>query len=264
MIRRIIHTALLLNIWFASYGQELNSLTFSFSSNFHQYKMEKLNDFLLDTNYYNSIYFNYDSPPENTVNRGRSFKALISYQFLNFVDLGVYSSYQNGEITRYPRFDMVLWSDTVSYAGEYNLKTSAFSFGINSTFYVNKLLKFSEKSRALKRLLIGLEINGGIGYSKMVDLVSYDGLTEFSLYNYSATNFQSEVALNIGFIVTKSKIWSSIGIKGGYQFFKTSNVRNSYGDELYGTSASLSGGGGKTVNLDFSGYFFGFFVKIGK
>jgi hypothetical protein len=89
------------------------------------------------------------------------------------------------------------------------------------------------------------------------------GLKVYNTYgevmtHYKSTGFQGKTELNIGYRFGKT-IFTDVGFNVGYQFFKTSSVKNYAGSNIYPDND-----GKRTVNLDFSGLYYGIYLKIGK
>jgi hypothetical protein len=257
MVRKSILIFFLIPL--SSFCQDKGDLSFEFNYNAHNYSMNKLNEFLIDTNYNNP--YLYSSHPTEQIKKGNGYSISLGYQPLEFVDFGIYGSFQFGRIKRHPQ---LLYTDPVTanesyYYGDYLAQTSAFGVGLTSSIYINRILNFEEKQGFIKGALIALEFQGGLGYSHFCDILSFpdypDGAFEFKNYNHKSTDFQGQVALKLGYSYKGKNIKSSFGVKFGYQFYKTATVENSIGKGLKAEG---------NINLDFSGFFIGTFIKLGK
>lgn len=246
-------------VFVMNYGITQNSGEFNVGLNtsWHQYSMEELNSFLTDPKYYDAII--YPTTPQNKVQGGMSYSISLNYHPGELFSFGLFGTYHNGGFTRDHSFTYYDYSldqyQTVEF--QYIIKTQAISTGIKANLYFNKLLGFDKKTSVLlNRLRLCLDLEAGVGFAKLNDL-SIAGF-EMQYYNHSASSFQGKIGLGVGYGLTKSPIITTIAVKGGYQYFKTGHVRNSQGDVLPNTNGEVS------VGLDFSGFYGGVFLTLGK
>ena len=246
------------------YSQEKGKLSLSFEYNSQQFALERVNGYLLDTNYFSTYTFN--EVQTNQIKKGHSFGLSASYQALSFADFGIYGSYQVGKITRTPYFYEDLdpvWNpgqNIITHEGQYSFDVYSIFVGIKATLYINKLLKLDEKSNVfLNNLIIGTELKGGYGFASTKETYAYPSFqVAFPYSSYSSQNFQGKIGLQLGYILSKKSIFSAIGLNLGYQIFKTPVIKDPVGEELYYNNKELS------ANIDFSGLYFGAFLTIGK
>jgi len=246
------------------YSQEKGKLSFEFEYNSHQLSMDRVNEYLLDTNYFST--YTFKEVQTNQVKKGHSFGLSLCYQPLSFVDFGIYGNFQTSKVKRTPFYyeDLdPIWNpgqNIVTHEGEYSFDVRSIFVGVKTTLYINKLIKLNEKSNPfLSNLIIGIELKGGYGFASTKESYAYPSLqVAFAPRSYSSQNFQGKLGLQLGYILSKNTIFSAIGFNLGYQVFKTPVVKDPADKELYYNNNESS------VNLDFSGLYFGAFLTIGK
>ena len=109
------------------------------------------------------------------------------------------------------------------------------------------------------RLHFGVELNAGIGFSKISsDLQPPHGVAEKKEYlSYNSQDFQGKIGLKVEYDITKSLFFTTIGFKGGYQYFTTKAVKDRLDNEWNVNNKH-------PISLDFSGVYFGIYLKVGK
>src|SRR5690554_1921817 len=232
-----------------------NNINFSIGYGINTYSMGSLNQFYVDS---------FAMLPtvdllQNHIKKGELFYVNFSFQPNNHFDIGVNGSYQYGKSNSKPIF-----TETDDYGfpikdhcGSFNLQTEAISVGISGTWYIDALLKWQEKENALNRFHFGVEVNGGIGFSKAIIDMSYPTIPEGSFYEFfTSKDFQGQIGLEAEYDITQSPIFTTLGIRLGYQYFRTKPLinRNKITWEV----------NNEKINLDFSGFYFGTYLKIGK
>jgi hypothetical protein len=209
----------------------------------------------------------YGIDPTRTIKNGMDYNLVISYQPLQFIDFGIFANYQYASLRRPLRWiyqpDPIYPDSTLLFEGTNYIETNAFSAGLSTHLYINKLLHFDQnKSKILKNLQLSAGFMGGVGFSTLMDrsaiyYQAYHG--DSKNYQYKATNFHGRVELGVGYRLGKT-FFSDVGIKIGYQFFKTSELKNYVGSYLHPSGIEST----KGVQLNFSGVYYGIYFKIGK
>lgn len=240
-------------ILFAQQGK----LDFNFTYAEQYGKMTALNAYLHDSNFDKAMLFTEDSYLKNIT----KLNGQMSYQFWKNVNLGLFACYQNsGSIVnhKFPVYDPVE-NATINYSYNYELKTSNLAFGISSVVLYSDIFNFRDKGTFLKRLIISNSFNWGIAQSKLQS--SQVGITpqkyEYNEYNFKSMHLIGDLSLNVNYEFLRNPVLSSLGIKFGYQFNKSGILRNIGGQTLRMSDDT-------SVNLDFSGYYFGVNLSIGK
>lgn len=230
---------------------DTNKLSIDFGYGINSYSMGSVNQFIDTLN---------TTELTNKITSGEQFRLGINYQPIGLFNLSIYGSYQYGNSSS-PRLliETDEWGSTIQeHKGTFELRTEAMGLGLASTWYISHLLKFHEKDNVLNRLHFGLELNGGIGFSNATTSIRYPTLPYYSgEYSFSSQDFQGQIGLKATYDFTKSPLSSSLGIRGGYQFFKTKTLKDRSGKEWVVHEEH-------PINLDFTGFYFGAYIMIGK
>ncbi len=225
--------------------------------NRNQYKMEAINSYYIDA-FASQAHINI---LQEHINSGNQALINISYRPSGLLDFGLYASYQSGGAKGYPVtiiYDNI-GSQISCHKGCLELDTRAFSFGLSNTWYISHLLKFQEKQTTLNRVHLGIELMGGYGFSDVQFEMYYPTYTEIPIMSlkHSANAFQGQLGFKLEYDFVLNPIITSLGIRGGYQYFRTGNVKNKLDQEWVVL-------GEYPINLDFSGFYFGVFLKLGR
>ncbi len=241
-------------------AQDMPKISFEFGVQKHQFAMGDFNEYALDSNYYEPILYNNGEPPTQTIKYGYSFSENVNYRILRFLDVGIYGMYQYGKMVRRINYAFQIPpDDPYFYYGKYTMTTSCWTVGLSSTFYLNQILRWSEKQSLLKNTVVGLEFAGGIAFSKLKDKQYFVGsIYTGSRINIHATDVTGHIALKLGYRYLKNSFFSEIGIKGGYQLLKTGTLKN---DKGYVANSYPEP---RSIRLDFSGFFAGIYLNFGK
>ncbi|MEX1192401.1 MAG: hypothetical protein WEA99_10545 [Brumimicrobium sp.] len=236
---------------------ETEELSFEFGYGLNNYAMENLNRYFIDS-------ITSQSNPktlDKKIEKGERFSLSINYRPSKYFNVGLFSAYQYGSQSSTSNFQETddFGNVIAEHERNYELKTQAISVGINSTLFLNTLLKWDKKERKLlQNLNLGIGFNGGVGFSKVTSDMRSSSLPMASYYDfYESMDFQGQTFIDIGYYFSKSNLFSSVGIKLGYQYFVTKTVKNRLGNEWIVK-------GEHPINLDFSGLFFGTYIMIGK
>ena len=253
------------------FSQKIGDLSFNFEYNNHQITMDRMNSFLLDTNYFYPIV--YDGVPEGTLKRGNSYGLSLSYQFNSIFDVGLYAKYQNANLhrTAYYFQDLDPWNpgqNILTHEGDFKFTTESYCFGVTSSVFLNSVMKLNQKdNKFLKNLLLGLNLKGGMGFANASGMYIYPTYPLISsgggylVHGYSAESFQGEISLRLGYkILSKKSLFTSLGINIGYQYFRTPDVKNAVGQNIGYIFSDIN----YSADLDYSGFFSGVYLTIGK
>lgn len=235
-----------------------NRLSIEFGYGINSYSMAKLNKYYIDS---------FATLPtvnllKSRINSGQNFSLVLKYKPTKLFDIGFYGNYQYGNTKYNP--SIIETNDfgvpIKQHFGKYELRTEAIGVGVAGCFYLSQLFKLEEKkSKIFKRIHFGVELNGGIGFSKVIADMRYQTLPLASYYEFFTTNdFQGQSGINIEYDFIKSSLISSIGIRGGYQYFKTKTVSDRL-DRNWEVGSNK-----QPINLDFSGFYIGTYLKISK
>jgi len=233
-----------------------NRLSFEFGYGINGYSMGKLNEFYIDS---------FAAKPnvallKDKITTGQQFRLGLFYKPIGLFDFGIFGNYQIGKSSSQIKINETddFGALIQEHKGNYELRTEALGVGLTTTWYISHLLKFQEKQNFLSRLHIGVELNGNIGFSKIIFDRRFPTLELTSYYaNFNSQDFQGQGGIKVEYDFTKSPIFTTLGIRFGYQYFRTQTLK----DRL---DRDLVVNGQHTINLDFSGLYFGTYLKIGK
>lgn len=244
------------------FSQQKKDFSVEFSANMVGQKMNSVNDFINEDGTYDWTNISNVDKFLNSLNVGYDYGLCVKYQVSNYFDLGVYSNYNtsslyrsfSGKSTQPPPFDQV-------YNGKVKNIAGAFSVGLSSDLYLNKLFHLAKcNSLFLQKLICSIGIKGCYGKSYFIEKALLDIYQDdYRYYNFSASNFNGKVELAFGYPLHDGQLFTHVGIKGGYNFYKSSALRT-YSVDYSPTDQNTI----PQIHLDFSGYYLGFFLRIGK
>lgn len=247
-MKRIIYILVIINWSNLLLSQERETISFDFSYGLNGYKMEHLNEFYIDS---------LASTPENDifrdyVKKGQYFKLSVNYKPISWLEVGGYGSYQFSRLKSY-HWEKHFGEDVKNLS---ILRTEALSFGVGSTFYFSNLFRNKEK---FNRLHIGVELNGGLSFLSIINInIIPAEFNSQKKQKYTPKNqFQGQAGIKIEYDFTQTPIFTTLGLRAGYQFLKSGTVRDAAGQEWLINDKY-------PINLDFSGFYFGVYLKIGK
>lgn len=225
-------------------------LAFELNAGLNQFAMKDFNQ-----NYIKVInQMSTDTPKE--IKSGMKYQLSISYRPKGLFEFGLYGNYQFNASETVP-IDYGLYSTNTK---KRLIRADAISFGVTSTFYVSHLMKMHEKLDSSNRFHFGVDVSGGVGFSSLFTAVNFYYIEQTSPWysQQKSQGFQGQIGLRFEYEFLKKPVFSSVGIKGGFQFFKTTMLKNYLGESL------TVYGGSEEIYLDFSGLYFGVYLKLGK
>jgi hypothetical protein len=235
---------------------EKQALSVEFGYGINQFDMGTINQFYIDS---------FAAKPsvdllEERITSGQNFRLGVNYRPTGLFDVGIYGNYQFGNsesnITR--SITDETGAPISNASGTFELRTEAIGAGLSTTWYISHLLKFQEKENKLNRLHIGLELNGGVGFSRAAtDLRFETALIGYEYNSFSSRDFQGQGGIKVEYDFTESPVITSLGIRLGYQYFSTQTLQDRVGRDWIVAAAH-------PIALDFSGGYFGVYVKIGR
>lgn len=261
MLFRILIILLIPNVMIA---QTKGNITFGFEYQNVSSKMALMDAYLADTNIFSSSYYN--DVQTNTLSNTHGIGFEIGYQPMRFQDFGIGINYQFSYINRTPRIqypDPVYPSQNIDYKGKYHLKNESFSLNILSKTYFNKLFEFeTNKSKLIKRTIIALELQLGIGHMRFREETAFEyPYPSYSQkHNRAAIGTRFLLGLILGYQFNEGSSVASINYKIGYQYFKSQTLMDK-GDEIYYVNHD---GEATPMHLDFSGLSMGVVIMLRK
>lgn len=237
-----------------SFGQEVKTFSFDLGYGINGYNMNSINEFYIDS---------FAATPEEDllreyVRKGQYFRIGVNYIPISWLDVGFYGGYQFSSLTSAPwkdYYDSDL-GETVYNKGNFELRTEATSVGINSTLYLSELI--NSKDAVQNKFHYGIELNGGVSFSKVSVFHSTKTFMAFHRNDiYTSQDFHGQLGLKLEYDFTQQPIFTTLGLRAGYQFLKSGVVRDAAGQDWLVNDKH-------PINLDFSGFYFGVYLKIGK
>ncbi len=262
-MKSIINTIILSCLIHPFFSQNTGEFKVSFEFTKNQYAMKQLNSFLLDTLYNGTTNGYFKSPPTNEINSGNNFGFSILYRPLKFQTIGIYGGYQLGKLNRVAQFETIIdpfTSETETINGQLTYTASSIFSGVTTETIIDELI-FDNSKRFWEKASWIIAMQGGVGYSMFRDKSVWSGETsivQIQNYNYNSIDFHGKISMNFEYELSKNPLITSLGIKCGYQFLKTKNIKNDAGETIINTD------GKEKMNLDFSGAFLGVYFNIGK
>lgn len=224
-------------------------LNFQFGVNHHHFEMDTVNNFI-DAAINASVKL-----LDTRIETGTCYNFKLGYNFTTYFDLGVFGSFQIGKSEYKPLYPM---GNNPPVEGFYSIKTDNLNAGLYSTLWLSSILHKPTNS-IFARLKYGLSTN--IGYARgNFRQLTYVPINEFAVSRYRVFSNESllyQIELKSEYLLTKKHLFSSIGFNIGYQWFKTDYVKTQLGEN------ELSNGGTK-IMLDFSGFYYGIYLKLAR
>lgn len=241
---------------FKTVGQK-GKLNFDFSFSQQFWKMKQLNDFLIDSN--NPINdLMVDSP---YFKEGFKYQGQLSYQYSKHFNLGIYANYQTAQATFEKNYVVYEPFQDIYYNYTYHfiLQPESKSIGLNLGILYHEFFNFDTKSAFLKRLTLSNELKFGITQSR---LYAYEAMIKpyksaSSLFGGASNHLTGDISASFSYRLIDKQVFSAIGIHVGYQFLASGIIH-----DRIDRTMDLSNG--TSVNLDFSGVYFGVNLTIGK
>lgn len=265
MKTQILFSIAIISAFFGSTQAQENSwklFNLELGVNRHHYKMDDLNERFVQR----AI----DSDTmllTQHLTRGFQVQARTSFRLHRLFDVGLSLGYQNGKTEHNPRayiqtdytpgvFPFAIYD---SIEGIYGVKTHGFTGGLSSSFYFSELLNFSQKENWMNRLGLALDFQLGYAFSRVSVYNGWPGsMNQYANYyrEYESQSLFGQLGFKAEYDLLRSDLLAAIGVRGGYQFYKTGAVKTITDIEWRVD--------GEPMRLDFSGLYFGVYLKIGR
>lgn len=223
-----------------------------YSSN--QFAMNQINESVID------YYIEEIERLDTRINSGSSLNFSFGFNLFRYLDIGFDCQYSSGR-TEYERMiDAYTSNGLEQIVSYYSARVRSTNFHFSTNLLVNRLFDFKNETanKINQRFIIGFENSAGIGFGSFDLYFDHPAMLDWWGHNiYRANGFSLNSGVSLEVILTKKQIFSSIGFRVGYQFYRTSNLQRYSGDEIIGFGDSLP-------NLDFSGFYYGIYLKFGK
>jgi hypothetical protein len=200
--------------------------------------------------------------------RGFQLQARTSFRVHRLFDVGFSLGYQNGKTEHNPTanihvdnvpdvFPFVWIYDSIE--GIYGVNAHGFTIGLSSSFYFSELLNFSQKENWFNRLGLALDFQVGYAFSRVSVYNGWPGsMYQHANYNreYDSQSLVGQLGFKAEYDLLRSDLLAAIGVRGGYQFYKTGSVKTITDIEWRVD--------GEPMRLDFSGVYFGVYLKLAR
>lgn len=271
-------TIMFLTVLTAS-AQNKGDFTFELEAGrIHYNNMEATNRFLRDTTDNTSMWFG-NTYINDTLKKSPVYGLSLNYQPLNFMNFGFYGFYQSKRFKR--PYNQIGTVGDPFYNQEYvighdlqKVNISSLTVGLSTTIYLNKLFRLeSYSSKFLKRFQFGIVLKGGVSFSSFeigqgstgLQFVSslygthnIEGMNYMDYTSFRSMNWSGNIEFKLGYRIIDSNLFSTIGIKAGYQFHTTPVLKNK-ADRPF-----IFGQEKEELKLNFSGLYYGVYLNIGK
>lgn len=218
--------------------------------------MEEFNNRINDPAYIDTSL--YDELTRISLTEGFNFGMSVSYRPFQFISLGVYGGYQFGKTERDIRtilnqYDVFTPNDT--FPGKRMFEVQSINVGLNSSLIINQM-NFWKSRAELKNIECVINLKTGFGWASLFrDDVFERGVPDDSKGVFKSKGFQFVSTIQLGYILTNSNYFSSIGIQAGYQYYITSDLQSESGLFLPIDDRR---------RLNFSGFTVGAYLSIGR
>ena len=231
-------------------------ISVSFEYAHHQYAMDSLNKHFLDF-YINELGF-----LDEEINSGRSYAFGLYFRPKQVLDFGFKVGYQHASTqkTIQTEFNGItpqpIETDMLNF-----FKVSSFNLSGNSSFYVSNYFNENSFSKFFHRFSYALEGSIGLGFNQTMAYVHYSNpaIPNNISYNFAETSNHSlfgQLGVKLEFKYS-IKPFSSIGVRFGHQFFNTGILKLKSGEDVYMWY-------GAPTSINFSGFYYGIYLKLGK
>lgn len=259
-MKRQVITILVLIIQFAGMTQEsYPRLSFELNYSFQNFAMDSLNK------YYVGYYTDTLKWLDHKITTGQKIEASFNYRINAYMQSGIKFGYQYGKTEKITPMEMSGFNPNTDIIDLYwNITTSATTFQVTNTLYISQFFKKRFNKKLLDNFDFGVEYNFGIGWSKFSSYYHFLNITDpqfewmnHDLYEMRNRSLNSSLGMNLEYLFLKKNVFSSLGINLGYQFFRTGAIERNSGEEMIFE-------GSTPMSLDFSGWYYGIYLKLGK
>lgn len=246
-------------------AQNKNDFSIEYGVNRIAYKMTLPQQYIEQDTTYKFYHPTSAKDRMNNLNQGVMQTLAIHYQPWNYLDIGLVGSFQKSRFIRtysfLNYFDPDENGDFPVIHGSIVNKCSSTTLGLSSNLYLNKLFHFEEKKSAnIRKIIVATSVTALFGFNEFSEVSGNE------LYNadernfkYSTKVFHLQSEINLGYQIFRDCNFSTIGLKLGYQFLTISTLKDFAGVEL-----PLANDTETNVSLNFSGLYYGVYIRFGK
>lgn len=243
-------------ITLAMYGQKKGALGIEVSTCYNQYNLGEFNKSIDKMNSNSSLILNTDEYSE--IRGGMDYGLAVNLQISQCFNLGIYGEYFSGK----SKNEFILISggefgtpiDTSYWTR--HLEVNSLILGLKSSFFISKSA-FWKKHDWLSKIESAIDLSVGYSFSGFIFYNNISGVpsgTGKEINKVSGIQLKSQ--FKIGYLITNSTYFSSIGFKVGYQYLNTSRLKGGQFNYFFNEE--------NAPRLNFSGLTAGIYLTFGK
>ncbi|PHR49969.1 MAG: hypothetical protein COA32_02210 [Fluviicola sp.] len=239
-----------------AYTQEKGALGVEFSANRNQYSMDEFNESVDNVNSNSSLILTSNEFSEIT--SGMGYGLSINLQLSDYFNVGVYGDYFLGksenEFMYISGGEFGTPIDTSYWTRHFEV--NSLILGLKSSFFISKSA-FWKKYDWLSNVESTIDVGVGYSFSSSIFYnIIKDKVMGTGKEINKVTGIHLKSQFKIGYIISKNTHFSSIGLKIGYQYLQTSQLKG--GEFSYFFSEE------NAPRLNFSGLTAGIYLTFGK
>ncbi len=242
-----------------SFSQGNHHLSFQAGVGVNSFQMGQISEHYVDN--FLAIWDLVDLDESRGINDGRTFRFSVNYHPSSLFDFGVYGIYQNAQQLGRATNVFIGSSGDLNddIVGIFRLNASAIGVGLTNSWYISQVLNWQESdAKFLRNFHFGIELSAGVAWSMAYIEIDNNSPTYSNYTSYTARPaLQSEIGCKTEYSLTKSEIYSALGLRVGYQFFRTAVLQQQY------AGSWIVGPNQEPMNLDFSGIYVGAYLRLG-
>jgi hypothetical protein len=252
-MKKLIFSILLTSKVYCGFSQDsIPRLSFEFGYSKHLFRMDTLNDKLIEPAINASVKYLNDR-----IESGVGYNFKIGFQLTKTFQFGVFGDFQHGFSEYNPMLPM---GNNPSVEGFYSVNVENLNYGIHLTYWLSSIFNKSLPA-FIQRLNYGFSAQIGRANGTFKHFI-YSPIDQFSesynrIYSNSGISLSGEFKVEYQF--NKKHIFSSLGFKVGYQNFRTDYLKTK-ADEY----EMLVGFPNTKMQLDFSGFYYGIYIKLAR
>lgn len=230
-------------------------MSFEIGYNYQLTKMEEFNKYFMDSSFmkYSDIHsiFNYLNNPnlelkirpnpqtDFGISVGGQYKTKTGKPILNGLDEDLNVFHEEGL---------------------QKLSLRSWDIAITNTWYINQIFDFWNQSNIINRFDFGINLHFGYKFISLLNEYHVTTFTPTVVSNgkWKSNCFYGKLGVKIEYTPLSKTLFSSIGLTVGYQFNNKETMRYLSGETYIKMPYK------KSINLDFSGLYFGVYLKISK
>lgn len=230
-------------------------VSFEMGYNIQHTKMQKFNQYFIDSNF---IKYSDINTPFKKLN---DFNITFKIRPKPIVDIGLALGLLQGIKEGRPVLKTIDEDLNLIFKEGYRkLTLRSYSIGIKNTWYINRFFKLQEEKNILNKFDFGMDLLLGYALTTVNNEV-HNTLKEpvgVNTAEWFTNDFYGKLGVNIEYMLFSKSLYCSVGFKTGYQFHKTKTMTDRLDVDYIKMPYNVP------INLDFSGFYYGLYLKLGK